>query len=127
MSGFAARFVSGATRLTRPNTHATIGADAIVATVVPSSVTATARTRPVQPMHANAFAELRRRDHRRHTDDAQLIAGVEHDARIEDRLHGAHRDDRPARARSLREPVTSSVVSIVAERTAGIGAPIIAT
>lgn len=44
MSGFAARLVNGATMLTRPNTHATMGADAIVAIVVPISVIATALT-----------------------------------------------------------------------------------
>ncbi len=42
-SGVAARLVSGATRLMRPNTHATIGADPIVATVVPTRINAGAR------------------------------------------------------------------------------------
>ena len=38
MSGVAARLLIGATRLTRPNVHATIGPEAIVAIVVPSRV-----------------------------------------------------------------------------------------
>ena len=38
MSGVAARLLSGATTLSRPKTHATIGADPIVAIVVPSNV-----------------------------------------------------------------------------------------
>ena len=39
-SGVAVRLLSGATRLTRPNTQATIGAEPIVAIVVPMSVRA---------------------------------------------------------------------------------------
>src|SRR6185437_15627395 len=40
ISGVAATLLNGATRLTRPNTHATIGAEQIVTTVVPTTIAA---------------------------------------------------------------------------------------
>ena len=44
----------------------------------------------------------RRGDHRRDADDAELIAHLEHDARLEHRLQRAECDDRPSRRGPLR-------------------------
>ena len=60
ISGAAARLVSGATTLTRPKTHATIGAEPIVATVVPISRRRDGSRKPRQPADADAAAKSAR-------------------------------------------------------------------